>query len=352
MMARDRPMQQQLASDNYAGLCPEALAALEQANQGHAPSYGQDRWTAEACDRFRELFETPCEVFFVFNGTAANALALASLCQSYHSIVCHRFAHIETDECGAPEFFSHGAKLLLADGHDGKLDPASVEEIVTRRSDIHYPKPRVISLTQSTELGTVYTPAELQGIGQVARRHDLKLHLDGARFANAVAALDVPPRVLTVECGVEVLCFGGSKNGLALGEVVLFFDLAAAEDFAYRCKQAGQLASKMRFLAAQWLGLLKDGAWLRHAARANHCAALLEEQLRALPEVELMLPRQANTVFVRLPDAVIAALRQRGWIFYTFIGVGGVRLMSAWDTQEATVRAFVADLKSALRATR
>jgi threonine aldolase len=199
MTTHDRPLQQQLASDNYAGLCPEALTALEQANHGYAPSYGQDHWTAEACDQFRELFETPCEVFFVFNGTAANALALASLCQSYHSIVCHRYAHVETDECGAPEFFSHGAKLLLADGHDGKLDPASVEEIVTRRSDIHYPKPRVISLTQSTELGTVYTLAELQAIQQVACRHDLKLHLDGARFANAVAALELPPRALTIE---------------------------------------------------------------------------------------------------------------------------------------------------------
>ena len=344
----DLPLQQ-LASDNYAGICPEALAGLEQVSHGHEPPYGQDRWTAEACDRFRELFETPCEVFFVFNGTAANSLALASLCQSYHSIVCHRLAHVETDECGAPEFFSHGAKLLLAEGHDGKLDPASVEQLITKRSDIHYPKPRVVSLTQSTELGTVYTPAELNAIHQVARRHGLKLHLDGARFANAVAALGLTPRALTVDCGVDVLCFGGAKNGLALGEAVLFFDLAAAEEFAYRCKQAGQLASKMRFLAAQWLGVLKTGAWLRHAAHANHCAAMLEEELKVLPEVELMFPRQANAVFVQLPEAVIAALHQRGWRFYTFIGVGGARLMCAWDTREETVHAFIADLKAELR---
>ena len=344
----DRALKQQFASDNYAGLCPEALAGLEQANQGHAPSYGQDRWTAEACDRFRALFEAPCEVFFVFNGTAANALALASLCQSYHSIVCHRHAHIETDECGAPEFFSHGAKLLLADGQDGKLDPASAEEIVTRRNDIHYPKPRVISLTQSTELGTVYQADELQALHQVARRHGLKLHLDGARFANAVAALGLSPRALTVDCGVDVLCLGGSKNGLAVGEAVLFFDLVAAEEFAYRCKQAGQLASKMRFLAAQWLGVLRADAWLRYAAHANHCAALLEQELRALPEVELMFPRQANAVFARMSEAVIVELRRRGWSFYTFIGVGGVRLMCAWDTEEATVQAFIADVKAAL----
>lgn len=348
MSITNRSMRQQLASDNYAGLCPEALAALIQANQGHAPSYGQDRWTAEACDAFRDLFETPCEVFFVLNGTAANALALASLCQSYHSIVCHRHAHIETDECGAPEFFSHGAKLLLADGPDGKLEPASVEEIITRRADIHYPKPRVISLTQSTEFGTVYQPEELRGLQAVARQYGLKLHMDGARFANAAATLGLAPQALTVACGVDVLSLGGSKNGLALGEAVLFFDVAAAEEFAYRCKQAGQLASKMRFLAAQWLGLLRDGAWLRHAAHANHCAALLEQELCALPEVELMFPRQANAVFVRLPEPVIVALRQRGWLFYTFIGVGGARLMCAWDTEEATVRTFVADLKAAL----
>lgn len=345
-------MRQQLASDNYAGLCPEALNALAQANCGHAPSYGQDHWTAEACDQFRALFETPCEVFFVFNGTAANALALASLCDSYHSVVCHRYAHIETDECGAPEFFSHGAKLLLADGEAGKLDPARVEEIITRRGDIHYPKPRIVSLTQSTELGTVYTLPELRAIQQVAQRHGLSLHLDGARFANAVVALNVPPRALTVDCGVDVLCFGGSKNGLALGEAVLFFNLAAAEEFAYRCKQAGQLASKMRFLAAQWLGLLKAGAWLRYAAHANECASLLERELCALPEVELLFPRQANAVFVRLPEQVIGALRQRGWLFYTFIGVGGVRLMCAWDTEESTVWAFVADVKAAMQTNR
>lgn len=351
MIDSNAPLQQ-LASDNYAGICPEALAALGQVNRGHALPYGQDRWTAEACDQFRDLFETPCEVFFVFNGTAANSLALASLCQSYHSIVCHRLAHAETDECGAPEFFSHGAKLLLAEGHDGKLDPASIEQLVTKRDDIHYPKPKVLSLTQSTELGTVYTPIELNAIQQVVQQYDLKLHMDGARFANAVAALGLAPRALTVDCGVDVLCFGGAKNGLALGEAILFFDLAAAEEFAYRCKQAGQLASKMRFLAAQWLGVLKSGAWLRHAAHANHCAEVLEAQLCALPEVNLMFPRQANAVFVQLPEAVIATLRQRGWRFYTFIGLGGVRLMCAWDTREETVYAFVADLKAELRRNR
>jgi threonine aldolase len=344
--ARHRP--QQFASDNYSGICPEAFDYLSKANQGHVLSYGNDGWTEQACDLFRELFETNCEVFFVFNGTAGNALALAALCQSYHSIVCHEMAHVETDECGAPEFFSHGAKLLLGRGPNGKLDPSSIERLATRRSDIHYPKPKAVSVTQATEVGTVYTPDELAGIQRVARRYGLRLHMDGARFANAVAALGVHPRRLTVDCGVDVLCFGGSKNGLAVGEAVIFFDRALAEEFAYRCKQAGQLASKMRFLSAQWIGLLKTGAWLDRAEHANRSAALLEEKLGELPEVEIMFPRQVNSVFVKMPETVIHALHDRGWHFYTFIGVDAARLMCSWDTTEESIDAFIGDLKAEL----
>ncbi|MFV2068353.1 MAG: low specificity L-threonine aldolase [Pirellulales bacterium] len=340
-------MRCELASDNYAGVCPEALQALTEANVGHAPSYGEDRWTAEACDLFRELFETDCEVFFVFNGTAANALSLASLCQSYHSIVCHELAHVETDECGAPEFFSHGSKLLLARGQFGKLDPSAVRQLVTRRSDIHYPKPKVLSLTQPTELGTVYTTSELAALREVARHYSLRVHMDGARLGNAVASLDVAPRQITVDSGVDVLCFGGSKNGLAIGEAVIFFDTSLAEEFAYRCKQAGQLASKMRFLAAQWVGLLKTGAWLRHARHANRAAANLEAALRTIPGVEPVAPRQANALFVDMPEPMIDHLRAKGWKFYTFIGVGGVRLMCSWATTEETIAQFVRDAQAA-----
>jgi len=347
---QSRPINQQFASDNYAGICPEAMDAILMANVGHAPSYGEDRWTAEVCDVFRELFGCHCEVFFVFNGTAANALAIASLCRSYHSVICHRLAHVETDECGAPEFFSHGAKLLLADGPYGKLDPESVRQIITKRSDIHYPKPKVVSVTQATELGTVYTPDELRAIGELARRYGLKVHMDGARFANAVAALDIRPSAVTTECGVDVLCFGGSKNGLAMGEAMIFFDLAAAEEFAYQCKQAGQLAAKMRFIAAQWLGVLKTDAWLRYARHANASAALLEERLRQIGQVEIVMPRQANSVFVRMPDDVVRAMHQKGWRFYTFIGAGGARLMCSWDTTEQAISSFIDDLKECLLA--
>ena len=334
------------ASDNYAGICPEAWAALAEANTDHAPGYGDDAWTLKATDLIREVFETHCEVFFVFNGTAANSLALASMCQSYHSILCHETAHIEADECGAPEFFSNGTKVLLMSGANGKVDPAEVERLVKKRTDIHYPKPRAISLTQSTELGTVYSPDELKAIWAKAKAHGLKIHMDGARFANAVAALGCAPKEITWQAGVDVLCFGGTKNGIPVGEAVVFFDRELAREFDYRCKQAGQLASKMRFISAPWVGMLKDGIWLKHAAHANAMATLLEERIRGLPEVKFLFPRQANAVFAELPRRAIDGLKGKGWKFYTFIGQGGCRLMCAWDTQPADVEAFAADLRA------
>ena len=343
----DVPLQQ-LASDNYAGICPEALAALEQVNQGHEPPYGQDRWTAEACDRFRELFETPCEVFFVFNGTAANSLALASLCQSYHSIVCHRLAHVETDECGAPEFFSNGTKVLQVGGKHGKIDPIELKRVAQSRTDVHFPKPRAVTVTQSTELGTVYGVDELLALGSMAKHLGLSLHMDGARFANALASLKVPARAITWQAGVDVLCFGGTKNGSPVGDAVVFFNRALSHEFDYRCKQAGQLASKMRFISAPWVGMLKDGAWLRHAAHANEMAALLERGIASIGTLELLMPCQANAVFVALPKAVAAELNRRGWHFYNFIGEGGARLMCSWDTKPQDVHEFIADLKESL----
>jgi len=335
----------QFASDNYAGICPEGWAALSEANVGHDLPYGDDRWTARACDRLRELFEADCDIFFVFNGTAANALALAALCSSYHSVICQRFAHVETDECGAPEFFSNGTKILLADGPDGKLEPAAVEELVLRRRDIHYPKPRVLSITQATEFGTVYSIDELAALGEVARRHGLRVHMDGARFANAVVSLDVTPRELTWELGVDVLCFGGTKNGLSVGEAVIFFNRELATEFAWRCKQAGQLASKMRLLSAPWVGLLESGAWLANARHANGCARRLAARLAGLPGVNLLREPQANAVFVDLPAAVVTGLRERGWRFYDFIG-GGYRLMNSWDTGDDDIDALAGDIAS------
>jgi len=341
----DKP-RRHFASDNYAGICPEAWAALEEANQDHAPGYGDDAWTQKATDLIREVFETHCDVFFVFNGTAANSLALASMCHSYHSILCHENAHIEADECGAPEFFSNGTKVLLMPGENGKVEPASIERMVKKRTDIHYPKPRAVSLTQSTELGTVYTPDELKAIWAKSKSLGLKIHMDGARFANAVAALGVSPKEVTWQAGVDVLCFGGTKNGIHVGEAVVFFDRELAREFDYRCKQGGQLASKMRFISAPWVGMLRDGVWLRHAAHANKMAEYLESKLRPFAQVKLLFPRQANAVFVELPRPIIDGLHGKGWKFYTFIGQGGCRLMCAWDTTASDVDQFVADLQS------
>jgi threonine aldolase len=341
----------QFASDNTAGICPEALATLLEANVDAAASYGNDSYTAAVADRLREIFECNCDVYFVFNGTAANSLAISTCCQSYHSAICSDVAHLETDECGGPEFFSGGAKILLAESHDGKLDPASIERIVTRRTDIHFPKPRVLSITQPTELGTVYTLDELSELARVARRHGLRLHMDGARFASAVASLGVSPAEVARAADLDILCLGGAKIGLPLGEAVVFFNRELAADFAYRCKQAGQLCSKMRFLTAPWLGLLQDDAWLCHAAHANRLARKLSAALAAIRGIEIIYPTEANAVFASLPAAVHEALRQNGWQYYTFIGQGAARFMCSWATAEPDVQLLSAHVQRAISAT-
>jgi threonine aldolase len=340
--------QQQFASDNCSGICPEAMQYLIESNKGHEYSYGEDHWTETACNSFREIFETDCEAFFVFTGTAANSLALASLCQSYHSIICQENSHIETDECGAPEFFSGGSKILLGKGKNGKLDPKSIEDILNNGREIHFPKPKVVSLTQATELGTVYTQAELLDIYKVTKRNNLRLHMDGARFANALVTLGVTPKEISWQCGIDVLCFGGVKNGLAVGEVILFFNKQLADDFAYRCKQSGQLSSKMRFLAAPWVGLLKDNTWLRNAKHANQSAAILESKIKEMLELKILYPREANAIFVRMPVNISEAMFAKGWHFYSFISPDIIRLMCSWNTTEESINEFIVDLKSCI----
>src|SRR3990167_9467988 len=334
---------QQFASDNYSGICPEAWAAMAEANQGHDRAYGDDKWTARAPDHFRRLFETDCEVFFAFNGTAANSLALAALCQSYHSVICSSSSHVETDECGAPEFFSNGSKLLVANGAAGKRTPQAIRDPATSRSDIHFPKPRVVTITQPTETGQCYSIDEIQAISATCHDLGLKLHMDGARFAHACATLQCAPADITWRAGVDVLCFGGTKNGMAAGEAIVFFDTALATDFDYRCKQAGQLASKMRFLAAPWIGLFESAAWLRNAEHANRCAARLAAAVEGLPGVRLAFPVQANAVFLHLPPRILESLSARGWRFYTFIG-GSARFMFAWDARFEGVDLLAEDI--------
>ena len=336
------------ASDNTVGICPEALAALESANRGAVPAYGEDGLTAEVYARVRELFETDCAVFLVFNGTAANALAIAQVCQPFHSVICHKLAHIQTDECGAPEFFSGGSKLLLIEGNAGKISVDQVEAVIGEQHGVHSHKPRVVSITQTTELGTVYRPEEVAAIAEFAHNHDLLVQMDGARFANAVASIGCSPKELTWKAGVDVLCFGGTKNGIGAGELVIFFKRDLAIDFDYRVKQAGHLGSKLRFLAAQWQGLLQNRVWLRNAERANACAQNLAAKLSRETNLQPLLPVEANSIFVRLTNVQFDNLSRSGWNFYKFIEPDIYRFMCSWATTDQGIDEFVRGVKAGL----
>ncbi|MFI4868584.1 MAG: threonine aldolase family protein [Steroidobacterales bacterium] len=336
----------QFASDNTAGICPEAWAALQAANVGYAPSYGADAWTERACALIRALFEhETAQVFFVFNGTAANALSLATLARSYQAIVCHEAAHVQTDECGAPEFFSGGAKLLPLPGAGAKLSADAVLASITQRDDLHFPRARALSLSQPTEWGTLYRPAEIGALSAVAHAHGVAVHMDGARFANALAALPgVTAADLSWRAGVDVLSLGGTKNGLNTTEAVVVFDPALAAQFDYRGKQAGQLASKMRFQACQWQGVLESGAWMRHAAHANAMARRLGDAISAIPGLRLARAVEVNAVFVDMSAAIAEAMFALGWHFYALAGAG-FRLMCSWATADADLEALVRDLR-------
>jgi threonine aldolase len=339
---------QHFASDNNAGICPEAMAALIEANgAGHAGGYGDDAYTAKASALISKIFDRDCAVYFVFNGTSANALALAHLCRSYHAVICHKLSHVNEDECGAPEFFMGGGKLLPAEGEHGKLTPDVIDLLGAQAGRVHSNKPGAISITQSTELGTVYSVAEVTALATAARRNSLAVHMDGARFANAVASLGCHPADITWRAGVDVLSFGSTKNGVGAGEAVVFFNKSQAHEFAWRMKQAGQLNSKMRLVTAPWVAMLENDVWLKNARQSNAMAQRLYSALSKTNAVHLMHPVQANAVFVDLPVKVQEAVRAKGWRFYTFLGDTGCRLMCAWDTEAATVDRFAADLIAA-----
>ncbi len=334
------------ASDNTAAVCPEAFAALGKANAGAVPSYGDDECTRRLYERVREVFETDCDVFLVFNGTAANALALAQLCQPFHSVICHEHAHIENDECGAVEFFTSGAKLIPTRGADGRLDLREVGLALGRQHELHSHKPRVISITQATELGTVYKVEQIREIAAFARERNMLLHMDGARLANAVASLACEPGEITWQAGVDVLCWGGTKNGLAAGELVIFFKRELSLEFQYRTKQTGQLASKMRFLAAPWLSLLEENVWLKNAAHANAMARKLADGL-SKRGAEIVFPVEANAVFMRSGEHAAKRLQARGWDFLKFIEPDVYRLMCCWATNEEAIDVFASDFEMA-----
>lgn len=339
----------ELASDNTAGFHPVAIRAMEEANREAVASYGDDGFTRKLCDRVRQLFETDCEVFIVFNGTAANSLALAQLCHPYHGIFCHQHAHIQTDECGAPEFFSGGSKLILLGGAEGRINPSEFEASISRFRDLHSPKPRVLSITQATEYGTIYRSDEVGALSDAAHRAGMLFYLDGARFANAAAALGGRPADLSWRLGVDAMSLGGIKNGISNAELVIFFKKELAREFEYRLKQAGQLASKMRFLSAPWLAMLDGDAWLENARKANASAGRLSEEIQRIVKSPPKFSVEANAVFISLSASVYDRITKAGWRFYNFFEPDVYRLMCSWATTGDVISEFARDLEAAVR---
>jgi threonine aldolase len=327
-------------SDNAAAACPEVMAALQDANHLDT-AYDGDASSARLNDAFSSLFETEVEALWVATGTAANSLALAALCPPYGSIVCHRDAHIQNDECGAPEFYTHGAKLLLAEGGGAKVTPASVEALLaTVRNDVHQVQPAALSITNATEYGLVYSPEEVAALGDLAKARGLAFHMDGARFANAVARLGCSPADLTWRAGLDALSFGFVKNGGMSAEALIFFNPELRQQTLYRRKRAGHLLSKGRFLAAQLLAMLDNDVWLRNARAANASAA----RLAAAAGDRLVIPVEANEIFLKVTPEEAAKLRAQGFDFYDW-GPGEARLVTAWDSDPAQVEALASAIE-------
>jgi threonine aldolase len=335
-------------SDNCYGASPEILDAVARAAAGSDVSYGDDAITARLQTQFSELFERKVAVFPVISGTAANALSLATLVPPHGAVLCHAQSHIAVDECGAVEFFSHGARLIGLESNDGKLGPSAIEAALALlpKGSVHSSQASAISITQSTEFGTVYGPEEIAAIGAVARAHDLKLHMDGARFANALAALGCAPADITWRAGIDVMSFGATKNGALGAEAVVFFNPDDVRDFEYRRKKSGHLISKMRFVSAQLEAYLSDVRWLAHASRANTLASRLAEGLAGISGIEIAYPVEANAVFARVPDETAKRLRNTGARFYDWkpsdAGRTLIRLVTSFATPDEDVANFIA----------
>jgi len=336
------------ASDNNAGVHPLILEALKEVNQGHVVAYGDDPYTEKAVTEIREIFGAGTEVYFVFIGTAANVLGLSTVTQPYHAIICPESAHINVDECGAPEKFS-GCKLLTCHAPDGKL---TVDMIASHMHGIgfeHHVQPRVVSITQATELGTVYTIGEIREIAGYAHSHGMLLHMDGARISNAALSLDCTLKEMTGGAGVDILSFGGTKNGMMYGEAIIFFNRELCEDFKYRRKQGMQLASKMRYIAAQFSAYLKDDLWIRNARHSNLMAQRLYTAVKDIPGVTVTRKVEANAVFAILPPEIIPALQQEFFFYIWDEEVSEVRWMCSFDTTEEDIASFAASLRSLLQ---
>jgi threonine aldolase len=335
------------ASDNNAGVHPDVLEALAEVNQGHVVGYGDDPYTASAVGQFRRHFGKDIEVFFVFNGTGANCLSLKVMTKSYEAVICAEAAHIYVDECGAPEKLT-GCKLIPIPTRQGKLTVEAVRHAYHGIGDQHHVQPRVISITQSTEVGTVYQLGEIRDLADFAHERQMFLHVDGARIANAAASLGKPLRECTRDAGVDVLSFGATKNGGMGAEAVVFFNPELAGDFKFYRKQGMQLASKMRYLAAQFEALFKGGLWLRNARQSNRMAQLLKRELSTVPGVTIVYPVEANGVFARIPRPAIPKLLKRYFFYPWDIEKSVVRWMCSWDTTEDDVKKFVRFVKQTL----
>ena len=333
------------ASDNISSACPEVMEALAKANEANSPSYGEDPWTRDLAVRLGEIFETPVTVFPVTTGTAANALALSTLTPAFGKIFCHELAHINTDECGAPELFTGGAKLIDMPGANGRITAQALEETIYGAGNVHHAQPASVSITQACESGTVYSIEEIEAIAAVAHSHNLSMHMDGARFANALATLGVTPAQMTWQAGIDVLSFGGTKNGCLTAEAVVFFKPELVGDFPFLQKRAGQLLSKSRFISSQFAGYLADDVWMRNARQANAMAQRLSKGLADLPGLELAYPTQSNEVFVVMPAALIDRLSATGLALNDEELDGkAVRFVAAWNTTESEVDALLAVL--------
>jgi threonine aldolase len=337
------------ASDNNAVIHPEVLEAIVRANVGHEVGYGDDQYTESAVGKFREHFGADVEVFFVFNGTAANVLSLQALTRPYQAVICPELSHIYVDECAAPERFT-GCKLIPMPTPDGKLTVETAAKAYHGIGDQHHVQPRVISITQSTEMGTVYKKEEIEALARFAHERNMFLHMDGARISNAAAAQGLTLRQATRDLGLDVLSFGGTKNGLMGVEAVVFFRRELAKDFLFVRKQAMQLASKMRYLAVQMEALLTDDLWRRNAEHANHMARLLEEEVKRIPELEIVYPVEANGVFARVPRAAIEKIQERYFFYVWNEEESVVRWMCSFDTTEGDVLEFAAFVRTAIAA--
>jgi threonine aldolase len=335
-------------SDNNAGVHPEILKELSSVNQGHVTGYGSDIYTEQAQNLFKELLGSATETFFVFTGTAANVLGLSGITRSWNSVITVSTAHLEQDECGAPEKFI-GCKVLVVDTPDGKITPGLIEKHMHGFDFEHHSQPKVISVTQSTEMGTVYTSAEITKIADFAHSRGMLLHMDGARIANAAVYLNLPFKAFTTDAGVDVLSFGGTKNGMMFGESVCFLKPGLSTDFKYLRKQGMQLASKMRFISAQYIAYFKNDLWKKCATHSNDMARFLAENLKKIPDVKITQEVQSNGVFVMISAEIAEKIRER-YFFYPWDEKRSEwRLMCSWDTQEKDIEDFITLLKNELK---